>query len=152
MRKIFLQFASGAGWSFPKNISKNGWTSRLRRKIGNDKFSIRKQVKECGSPCPHSSHIGRQSRPNLREKRRFCGHSGDVQNTASVGRFFTLWVGFPFSMRQSREIPNAFKVICGLIVWVGIFPYRYCAKENPKANTLVSTTASKKRTTKMITN
>lgn len=84
---------------------------------------------------PHSSHIGRQSRPNLREKRIFCEFSGDVQNTASVGQVFALWVGFPFSMRQSREISDDFKIICGLMVWVGIFPYRYFTKENPKANT-----------------
>lgn len=81
---------------------------------------------------PHSAHIGRQSRPNLREKRRFCGLSGDVQNTASVGRFFTLWVVFPFSMRQLREISDDFKIICGLMVWVGTFPYRYCTKGKSK--------------------
>ncbi len=37
------------------------------------------------------THIGRQSRPNLREKARFCEVSGDVKNEGWVCRFLQLY-------------------------------------------------------------
>ena len=63
MRRVFLRSVSGADWSFPKSISKNGWTNRLRRKIGNDEFSIRKQVKGvCRRRHHHLTSDGRADR------------------------------------------------------------------------------------------
>ena len=73
---------------------------------------------------------------------RICEKNGDFASFREMFKIPHLWVGFSLCGSVFRilcvnhgEISDDFKIICGLMVWVGIFPYRYCTKENPKANT-----------------
>ena len=99
------------------------------RKASDGRFSIGKQVKEGGSPCPHSAHIGRQSRPNLRDFKRKNAVSGDVKKSSLPGRFFSLRVGFAVCIPLFRKKPNDFKSIWVSAVWVMAIFEVYCTNE-----------------------
>ena len=104
----------------------------MRRKIGNDEFSIKKQVKGVCRKRHHHGHFGRQSRPNLRAFKSFSELSGDVENfelrhfVYHSGAMYTVLYHFwsPFA-RFSRVfapqrytplgIPSKFVVHCAQI-------------------------------------
>lgn len=73
---------------------------------------------------------------------RICEKNGDFASFREMFKIPHLWVRFSlygsvfrFLCSNHGEIPDDFTVICGLMVWVGIFPYRYCTKGKSKANT-----------------
>lgn len=73
---------------------------------------------------------------------RICEKNGDFASFREMFKIPHLWVRFSlygsvfrFLCANHGEIPDDFTVICGLMVWVGIFPYRYCTKGKSKANT-----------------
>ena len=88
-RRIFLRFVSGADWSFPKSISKIGWTSKLRRKIGNEEFSIFKQVKGvCRKRRYHATSDGRADR--FRELSRALASFQEMLKILSCATLYTI--------------------------------------------------------------
>ena len=88
MRRDFLRSVSEADWSFLKSISKSGWTSRSRRKIGNEEFSIFKQVKGvCRKRRHHATSDGRADR--FRELSRALASFREMLKFLSCATLYT---------------------------------------------------------------
>lgn len=109
-----------------------------QRKVGFSEISDLRQKSRLKS-------VGRPAHTRLTSDGRadrFCEKNVDFASLREMFKIPHLWVDFSLCGSVFRilcvnhgEISDDFKIICGLMVWVGIFPYRYCTKENPKANT-----------------
>ena len=78
-RRDFLQSVSGADWSFPRSISKNGWTSRSRSgKSNNLAFRLGSRINALGSRNTTS--------PGNAGRGRFRGCFGRFEEISKIAR------------------------------------------------------------------